>query len=133
MSASVSFSRIESIVLRVRSRHAAVAWYRESLGFEVVFEDPAEGMAVLGVGKGSSLTLWELPAGQEGMPGTPGAISGTFPIFEAIDVRRHRLLLQGRGVATSELREIPGLRCFTFWDPDGNRLDACEALEAPQL
>jgi catechol 2,3-dioxygenase-like lactoylglutathione lyase family enzyme len=129
MSASAPFSRIESIVLRVRSRQAAVAWYRESLGFEVVFEDPAEGMAVLGVGRGCSPTLWELPAGEEG---TPGAISGTFPIFEAIDIRRQRLLLQGRGVATSELREIPGLRCFTFWDPDGNRLDACEALEGPQ-
>jgi catechol 2,3-dioxygenase-like lactoylglutathione lyase family enzyme len=129
MSASTSFTRIESIVLRVRSRQAAVAWYRESLGLEVVFEDPAEGMAVLGVGQGCSLTLWELPAGEEG---APGEISGTFPIFEAMDVRRHRLLLQGRGVATSELREIPGLRCFTFWDPDGNRLDACEVLEAPQ-
>ena len=40
-----------------------------------------------------------------------------------------RLHLQSRGVVTSELRETSGLRCFSFWDLDGNRLDACEVLE----
>ena len=61
MSASLSFGRIESIVLRVRSRQAAVGWYRASLGLQVLFEDPSEGMAILNVGPGCSLTLWELP------------------------------------------------------------------------
>jgi catechol 2,3-dioxygenase-like lactoylglutathione lyase family enzyme len=127
MSVSHSFTRIESIVLRVRSRQAAVAWYRASLGLEVLFEDPSEGMAVLNAGQGCSLTLWELRPQDEAAFGEK---SCTFPIFEAIDARAHRLQLQSRGVVTSELREIPGLRCFTFWDLDGNRLDACEVLES---
>ena len=105
-----------------------MAWYRASLGLQVLFEDPAEGMAVLNVGQGCSLTLWELPPGEER---APGDTSGVFPILEAVDARGHRLHLQNRGVVTSELREIPGLRCFTFWDLDGNRLDACEVLEPP--
>jgi catechol 2,3-dioxygenase-like lactoylglutathione lyase family enzyme len=129
MSAFLSFNRIESIVLRVRSWQAAVAWYRASLGFQVLFEDPSDGMAVLTVGPGCSLTLWELPPHEEG-PRVEK--SGPFPIFEAVDARGHRLHLQSRGVVTSELREIPSLRCFTFWDLDGNRLDACEVLEPSQ-
>ena len=126
MSASQLFTRIESIVLRVRSRQSAVAWYRASLGFQILFEDPSEGMAVLNAGQGCSLTLWELRPDDEA---ESGGTSRTFPVFEAIDARAQRLQLQSRGVRTSELREIPGLRGFTFWDLDGNRLDACEVLE----
>jgi catechol 2,3-dioxygenase-like lactoylglutathione lyase family enzyme len=126
MPVSQPFTRIESIVLRVRSRQAAVAWYRASLGLQVLFEDPSEGMAVFNAGQGCSLTLWELRPDDEAAFGEK---SGPFPIFEAVDARAQRLQLQGRGVVTSELREIPGLRCFTFWDLDGNRLDACEVLE----
>ena len=127
MSVSPSFTRIESVVLRVRSRQAAVAWYRATLGLQVLFEDAAEGMAVLNVGQGCSLTVWELSSGEAG---ASGETSCTFPILEAIDARAYRLHLQSRGVVTSELRETAGLRCFTFWDLDGNRLDVCEALEA---
>lgn len=83
-------------------------------------------MAVLNVGHGCSLTLWELRAGEDGAFDEK---AGTFPIFEALDARSQRLHLQSRGVVTSELREGPGLRSFSFWDLDGNRLDACEVVE----
>lgn len=129
MSPSLSFTRIESVVLRVRSLQAAVAWYRASLGLQVVFEDSTEGMAVFNVGQGCSLTIWELPGDTEG---PPAGGSGTFPILEAVDARAYQLDLQRRGVVTSELRETAGLRCFTFWDLDGNRLDVCEVLEPPE-
>lgn len=84
-------------------------------------------MTVFNAGQGCSLTLWELGPDEEG---AVGETSCTFPIFEAMDARAQRLQLQSRGVVTSDLREIPGLRCFTFWDLDGNRLDACEVLES---
>ena len=126
MPGTPSFTRIESVVLRVRSLRAAVAWYRASLGLQILFEDAAEGMAVLNVGQGCSLTIWELPADGEGAPAGP---SGTFPILEAVDARAYRLDLQTRGVVTSDLRETAALRCFTFWDLDSNRLDVCEVLE----
>lgn len=83
-------------------------------------------MAVLNVGRGCSLALWELRAGEHVAVDEK---AGAFPIFETLDARSQRLLLQSRGVVTSELRETPGLRCFSFWDLDGNRLDACEVLE----
>jgi len=83
-------------------------------------------MAVLGVGQGYSITLWELRPDEESVFDEK---AGTFPIFEAVDARGQRLDLQSRGVVTSELREANGLRCFSFWDLDGNRLDACEVVE----
>lgn len=113
----------------MRSLQAAVAWYRASLGLQVVFEDSTEGMAVFNVGQGCSLTIWELPGDTEG---PPAGGAGTFPILEAVDARAYQLDLQRRGVVTSELRETAGLRCFTFWDLDGNRLDVCEVLEPPE-
>ena len=77
-------------------------------------------------GRGASLSVWELrPDETAPEPGT----EGTFPIFDAVDARaqRHELIL--RGVRTSRVRETAGARCFSMWDLDGNRLEACEVIE----
>ena len=126
MQRSPVFCRIDTVVLRVRSRSAALEWYRHRLGLQVVFDDPAQGLAVLNVGRGISLTVWEL---QPNEVGPPLGAYGTFPIFDASDAAAQRLELIERGVTTSALRELPGSRCFSLWDLDGNRLEACEVLE----
>ncbi len=120
------FSTIDSVVLRVRSRSAAVAWYRQRLGLLVVFDDPAQGLAVFNLGRGSSLTVWELQPDEVRLP--IGA-SSSFPVFEAADAAAQRHELISRGVSTSIMRELPGRRCFSLWDLDGNRLEACEVFE----
>ena len=126
MQQSPVFSSIDTVVLRVRNRSAAVAWYRHRLGLQVVFDDPAQGVAVFNVGRGSSLTVWELLP-DEVRP--PIGTSGSFPVFEAADAVAQRHELISRGVSTSIMRELPGRRCFSMWDLDGNRLEACEVLE----
>jgi catechol 2,3-dioxygenase-like lactoylglutathione lyase family enzyme len=120
------FSRIDTVVVRVRNRSAAVAWYRARLGLQLIFEDRSQGLAVFNVGRGASLSVWELRP-DETLPG-PG-VEGTFPIFDAVDATAQRHELIARGVRTSSVRETPGARCFSIWDPDGNRLEVCEVLE----
>ena len=121
------FSHVDTVVLRVRDRAAAVEWYRSRLGLEMVFNDRTTGMAVLILGRGNSLTLWEL--GPDEKPADPDS-AATFPVFEAADAAGQREVLLARGVRTSPLREVPGLRSFCFWDLDGNRLEAWEMHHA---
>ena len=120
------FSRVDTIVLRVADRVAAIRWYRSKLGFQVLFEDEAAGLAVLHTGRDATLTLWEL---RDGETVAPRDLAGPFPVFEAKDAVAERAELIARNVGTSELRTMPRARLFSFWDLDGNRLEACEVVE----
>ena len=121
------FDRLDTIILRVRDLERACAWYAATLGLRAAFEDPAEGLAVLPVGDTTSLTLWQLKPG-ETMPAPDAA--GAFPIFAATDAAAARQVVLQRGARVDELVDGPGVRFFSFWDVDGNRLEACQVLEA---
>jgi hypothetical protein len=120
-------------VLRVRDCMASVEWYQECLGFRVLFEDRDKGVAVLAVGPEDTVTLWQLASDERTASTDP---SRPFLVFEALDAAAERLQLVGRGVRASNLRPVSrNLQCFTFWDLDGNRLDACEVvnIDEPEL
>jgi catechol 2,3-dioxygenase-like lactoylglutathione lyase family enzyme len=119
------FTRIDTIVLRVTDYSAASDWYCTNLGFTVVFADPGEGLAVLGLGQGTSLTLWQLQPGEAGPKDSSGC---PFPIIASSDASAQRRELMACGIRTSDLSELPGLRFFSFWDLDGNRLEGCEVV-----
>ena len=120
------FSRVDTIVLRVADRVAAIRWYRSKLGFQVLFEDEAAGLAVLHTGRDVTLTLWQL---RDGETSAPPDLAAPFPVFEAKDAVAERAELIARNVGTSEMRTMPRARLFSFWDLDGNRLEACEVVE----
>jgi catechol 2,3-dioxygenase-like lactoylglutathione lyase family enzyme len=121
------FSRIDTIILRVGDLERARAWYAETLGLTAVFHDEREGLAVLPVGESGSVTLWRLAPGEE-PPARDAA--GSYPIFASADAAADRGALLARGVDVGELAEAPGVRFFSFRDPDGNRLEACQVLDA---
>ena len=116
------FSRLDTIILRVSDLAAAQQWYATALGLHAVFEDAAQGLAVLGLDGGATLTLWALREGE-----TVGS-SSTFPIFGVADARAARAHVIGQGVAAGPLTDGPGVRYFRFTDPDGNPLEACEVI-----
>jgi catechol 2,3-dioxygenase-like lactoylglutathione lyase family enzyme len=53
------FSRIDTVIVRVRDVMRAVHWYTRTLGLAPVYSDPNEGLTVLGM-EGTSLTLWQV-------------------------------------------------------------------------
>jgi catechol 2,3-dioxygenase-like lactoylglutathione lyase family enzyme len=118
------FERIETIILRVRDYEAAADWYAASLGLRPAHTDPVEGLAVLPF-DGHTLTLWQLKAG-ETLP--PQGTCVPFPILVAADVAMLHAELQDRGVLVDRIHEAGGVRFFSFWDLDGNRLEACQVL-----
>lgn len=104
------FDRIDTFILRVSALDEAIAWYAGRLGLEAAYVDPDERLAVLPLPQGPGLTLWELKPGE-----TPVAAA-------------HAELAR-RGVDVGELRRGEGVVFFQFRDADGNRLEACQALE----
>jgi hypothetical protein len=130
MPVSPVFTRIDSVVVRVHDCASSVEWYRNRLGFQVLFLNLTFGIAVLDMGRGDSLTIWQLRPDEVS---APGDMAGTFPVFEATDAAAQRAELIARGVNTSELREVSRLRCFSFWDLDGNRLEACEVVKSREV
>jgi catechol 2,3-dioxygenase-like lactoylglutathione lyase family enzyme len=116
------FSRLDTVILRVRDLPAAQRWYASTLGLHAIHEDPGQGLAVLGLDGGASLTLWAVPVGE-----AVGA-SSTFPIFAIADAAAAHAQLRSRGVEAGPVTEGPGVRYFRFADPDGNSFEACEVL-----
>lgn len=119
------FDRLDAVVLRVADFQAAVAWYREALGLSPVFADATEGLAVLGL-QGCALTLWQRKR-EEAILAEPAATA--FPIFATDDAAAAHATLRARGVQVEALAEGDGVRFFGFFDPDGNRLEACQVLQ----
>lgn len=88
-----------------------------------MYVDEAEGLVVLGM-DGTSLTLWQLKPGETSVPGA----AGTYPIFGIDDADAAHARLSDRGVKVDPVQEGPGVRFFSFYDADGNRLEACQVL-----
>ena len=114
---------IETVVVRVSDYSSAADWYCTMLGCTVVFADPVQGLVVLHFGHGTTLTLWQFRAGESVLNDSGPS---PFPVVATTDAVAQRIDLAGRGVRTSGLSELPGFRFFSFWDPDGNQLGACE-------
>lgn len=117
------FSRIDTVILRVRDLARSEQWYCRTLGLSAVFSDATEGLTVLGL-DGASLTLWQLKP----TDGLTAPTDHSFPIFAVADADVAHRHLRELGVATEPLQEGNGVRFFTFRDPDGNRLEACQVL-----
>lgn len=126
---SALFDRLDTIILRVRRLDVALEWYRRVLGLPVVFEDREDELAVLSLGRGTSITLYTLDA--EEVPAPPGS-AGPFPIFATPSAAQAYALLLERGARVDPIQEGGGVRYFSFYDPDGNRLEACEVVEEGQ-
>jgi catechol 2,3-dioxygenase-like lactoylglutathione lyase family enzyme len=120
------FQRIDTVIVRVRALEQAKDWYARVLELGAIYEDAAERLAVLSTAEGSSsLTLWELKPGEVL---APLSAVGTHPIFAVADAAEAHRTLQDRGVEAEALQSGEGVRFFSFRDPDGNRLEACQIL-----
>lgn len=93
----------------------SIAWFREMLGFEVVFRVDEAGWAeVSSPTQGVTIGLGQ----NERVDGR----GGTTPVFGVENIVVARSELERKGVRfDGETMEIPGMvRLATFFDPDGN-------------
>jgi catechol 2,3-dioxygenase-like lactoylglutathione lyase family enzyme len=119
--------RLDTIIIRVRDWEAAADWYAEKLGFKASHTDPAQGFAVVPFND-HTLTIWQLKPGEE-LPPRGSAVP--YPILVTSDAEALQAALLARDVSVGPIEDVEGVRYFTFWDPDGNRLEACQVRSSP--
>ena len=105
----------------VKDLDAALAWFKDKLGFDEVFRVP--GWAEVSTpAEGVTIGLAE---------GDEAASSGnTVPVFGVVDIAAARAELEAGGVAfDGDTIELPGLvKLATFASPDGNRYMLAQSL-----
>ena len=105
---------------RVRDLDAARAFYRDMLGFEEIFVDFDESWSRLQHG-GMEIAL------AEGEPDDSGGVAH----IDVPDVKSDAERLRQAGVEVGVVFELHGqIRLVDVFDPDGNRIQLAQALDA---
>ena len=114
-------SEIRTVGVPVTDQDRAVAFYTETLGFEVLMDTPLPqfgGRWILVAPAGSSASIALVPASDGNPAGVDTGIRMGSPDAKA--AHQHFL---ATGVDTDELLEWPGIPpMFSLRDQDGNRL-----------
>ena len=111
-----------TLAMSVRDRHASAAWYKEMLGFELLYHSDEAGWSeVQTKTKGVTIGL-----GEQAEP-APG---NSVPVFGVADIAAARTALEAAGVAFDGPTEtIDGMvSTATFYDPDKNALMLAQDL-----
>jgi catechol 2,3-dioxygenase-like lactoylglutathione lyase family enzyme len=112
---------LEVVILPVSDIDAAVAFYRDKVGFDLDHDTTNEHMHVVQFtprGSGCSIVFGDLPPQREM---EPGSLKGLQLVVSDAKAAREELI--GRGVECSELQVFSpddGATFFGFADPDGN-------------
>lgn len=112
---------LEVVIVPVSDIDAAVAFYRDKVGFELDHDTQNEHMHVVQLtprGSGCSIVFGDLPPQREM---APGSLKGVQLVVS--DAKAARDELVGRGVDCTELQVFSpddGGTFFGFGDPDGN-------------
>ncbi len=95
----------------------AIDWYRNVLGFELLYRQ--DEIAWCELKTGVARVNVGLSERQEA-----GGAGGATPTFGVVDIEEAKAALDAAGVRQDgPIQEIPGLvRLLTFYDPDGNAL-----------
>jgi catechol 2,3-dioxygenase-like lactoylglutathione lyase family enzyme len=117
------FSRLDTVLLRVRDFQVAKAWYDEKLGFTASYVSETEKLVVFDMGGTTSLTIWQLKPSEQLVT---GGTNGTFPIFLADDAKSLRERMKSMNIEVEDIQESGGVLSYGFFDPDGNRLEVCQ-------
>ena len=124
MSTSIEYDGRMTAALSVSDLDGSIPWYREMLGFELIYRLESWGWCELKTGvPGVSLGLGETDEVK-----TAGGATLTFNVT---DIAAARGYLEDRGVRfDGETSEIEGMvKLATFYDPDGNSFMLAQSLD----
>ncbi|WP_114954585.1 VOC family protein [Sphingosinicella terrae] len=103
--------------LSVRSLDASIPWYRDVLGFELLYRRDDIAWCEFGTG----VARVNVGLSEVEQPGGPGGATLTFGVS---DIEAAKAELDRHGVRQDGgVQEVPDMvRLLTFYDPDGNAL-----------
>ncbi|WP_426624990.1 VOC family protein [Leifsonia sp. McL0607] len=115
---------VNTIGIPVGDQDVALAFYRDTLGFDVLVDAPLPtgGRWIMLAPPGSAVSVSLVEAGGDVPAGVETGIR-----FESLDAGNTYAELARRGVAVGELLRWPGVPAmFQATDPDGNRFEVVE-------
>lgn len=115
---------IDTIIMRVSNLKKSKKWYVEKLGLTLLWEDHQLKLIVLDTKGSTSLTLWETSE-----PISVKRGNACYPIFRTADVESFREYIMMKEISCTEITKDETVAFFSFFDPDGNILEACEIAE----
>ena len=116
MSNKIEYNGGLTLALSVSDLEAAVEWYQDTLGFEMLYKVDEIGWCELQSSvEGVNVGLSQV---EELSPG------GTTPTFGVADIEASKAVLVAKGVRIDgDIVDYPDMvRLLTFYDPDGNSL-----------
>ncbi len=123
----IQLTRLGHVLLRVADIERSKAFYTQTLGFEVVEEDPAHGGVFMSLGEhGHTLDLFqaENPAGAEPpSPSRVGVHHIAFMVDSETALKDAYFSLQDQGIEVVRAVDHVSQKSIYFHDPDGNRLE----------
>lgn len=119
--ASTLIKGIDTIIMRVSDLKKSKQWYVDQLGLTLLWEDLQLKLIVLDTKGSTSLTLWETSE-----PISVKRGNACYPIFRTDDVASFREYIQLKEISCTEITKDETVSFFSFFDPDGNILEACE-------
>ena len=111
-----------TFAISAKDRHASAAWYKDMLGFELLYHADEAGWSELSTfTEGVTLGLGEQETAQPG---------NAVPVFGTDDIDAARRGLEAAGVSfDGETMTMDGMvKLATFYDSDGNALMLAEDL-----
>ena len=121
---TVALEKTITLAMSVRDRHVSAKWYKDTLGFELLYHSDEAGWSELRTNvDGVTLGLGEQI---EPKPGN------MVPVFGVADIEAARSALETAGATFDGPTEtIDGMvSTATFYDPDGNALMIAQDLAA---
>ena len=125
--APIAWAAQMTAALGVSEIDRSIAWYRDVLGFELIYKLDDWGWAELR----SPIGEVNVGIGQTEDLEPRGGATLTFGV---VDIAAARASLEARDVRfDGETTEVPGMvRLATFYDPDGNTFMLAQQLDVPE-
>jgi predicted enzyme related to lactoylglutathione lyase len=112
----IDFNGGLTIAMQSKDRKAAMAWYKETLGWDMLYDVEEIGWCEIR----TSVEHVNIGLSDVESP----KVGGPVPTFGVSDIDAARKEMEGKGVKfDGETREYPGMvKLATFYDRDGNAL-----------
>ena len=123
----IQLKRLGHVLLRVGDIERSKAFYTQTLGFEVVEEDPAHGGVFMSLGEhGHTLDLFQAESPATTQPTTPNRVGVhhiAFMVESEQALKDAYFSLEDQGIEVVRAVDHVSQKSIYFHDPDGSRLE----------
>ncbi len=120
------FTRLDTIIVRVKNMEEAKNWYIENLNFFPVYSDEESKITIFDMAGTTTLTLWQFDETDTGETINQG---NTYAVFNCENAEQVYKSLKKKRVTVDNFTASEDVSLFNFYDLDGNKFEVIEINE----